>query len=78
MMNGNAIAFRYNLVRLIGEERVRRIEDMSMARKGDEEALLRLSEEDGRKALMKKSAKYYDGLYHELKGQIKELEHDEQ
>lgn len=72
--NGNIIAYRYNLVRKIGRERVERLEDMSMARKGSEEALLRLTHEDLAKATMKKSAKYYDGLYYELKNQVKELE----
>ena len=72
--NGNVIAYRYNLVRLIGEERVKRIEFMSMARKGDEEALSMLSAEDRTKATMKKSAKYYDTLYQQLKTEIGQLE----
>ena len=72
--NGNVIAYRYNLVRLIGEKRVNRLEYMSMARKGDEEAYYQLSPEDRIKATMKKSARYYDSLYYELKEQIDELE----
>ena len=76
--NGNIPAYRYNLVRLIGEERVNRIDDMSMARKGSEEARLRLSEEDIAKATMLKKAKYYDSLYYELKEEIKRFEKEKQ
>lgn len=72
--NGNVIAYRYNLVRLIGRERVERIEDMSMARKGNEEAYDRLSHTDKVNAMMKKSARYYDELWYELKEQIKNME----
>ena len=74
MMNGNVIAFRYNLVKLIGEDRIKRLEWMSMARKGDEEALSNLSPIDQAKATMKKSARYYDNLWHELNDEIKRLE----
>ena len=74
VMHGNVIAYRYNLVRLIGRERVERIEDMSMARKGNEEAYERLSPEDRTKACMKKSARYYDTLWHELNMEIKHME----
>lgn len=72
--NGNLIAYRYNLVRFIGPERVQRLEYMSMARKGDEEAYYQLSPEDRVKATMKKTARYYDELYYELKEQVKEAE----
>lgn len=72
LQHGNLPAYRYNLVRLIREERVTRIEDMSMARKGNEDALLRLSEEDIAKSTRKKSAKYYDNLWYELNQEIKE------
>ena len=72
--NGNVIYYRYNLVRLIGSARVERLEYMSMARKGDEEALALLSPADRILATMKKSSKYYDVLYYELKEQIKQLE----
>lgn len=73
LMHGNVIAYRYNLVRLIGRERVERIEDMSMARKGNEEALGRLSLADRNLACMKKSARYYDALWHELNMEIKNM-----
>ena len=76
LMHGNVIAYRYNLVHLIGEERVRRIENMSMARKGNEEALQALSPADRTKAMMKKSARYYDALWYELRELEKELENE--
>lgn len=74
LMHGNVIAYRYNLVRLIGRERVERIEDMSMARKGNEEAYERLSPADRTNAMMKKSARYYDSLWYELNMEIKNME----
>lgn len=70
--NGNIPAYRYNLVKRIGEERVHRLELMSMARKGDEEALAELSPADRVLATMKKTARYYDDLWFELNEQIKE------
>lgn len=73
---GNIPAYRYQLVRIIGEERVNRLDYMSMARKGSEEALEKLSPEDRVKALMKKSARYYDNLWYELNEQIKEAERE--
>lgn len=76
LKSGNVIAYRYNLVKLIGEERVNRLEYMSMGRKGDEEALSLLSPADRMLATMKKSARYYDGLYQQLKSQLGELENE--
>ena len=73
-MRGNIPMYRYNLVRKIGEERVTRLEHMSLARRGSEEALQALSPEDRVKAMMKKSARYYDDLYYELKEKVKEAE----
>jgi len=73
---GNVIAYRYNLVKLIGEERVSRLERMSMARKGDEEALELLSQHDRHMATMNKNAKYYDELYQKLKTELGELERE--
>ena len=76
LKNGNVIAYRYNLVKLIGAERVQRLECMSMGRRGDEEALALLSPADRLLSTMKKSAKYYDSLFYELKEQVKELENE--
>lgn len=64
------------LERKIGKERKQRIDDMALARNGDEEALERLSPTDRVNALAKKTAKYYDNLWHELNDQVKELEHE--
>ena len=45
---GNLIPYRYNLARRIGEERVKRLENMRAAYYGDEEALAALSTDDQR------------------------------
>ena len=66
--------FRWNLVKRIGEQRVRRLELMSLARKGSAEAKNELSASDYALATMKKSARYYDELYHELKEELKKYE----
>ena len=73
-MRGNIPMYRYNLVRRIGEERVERLELMSLARKGSDDALSKLSISDRSLATMKKSARYYDALYHELNEEIKRIE----
>lgn len=72
-LGGNYKAYRERLIGLIGIERVQRIEDMSSARKGSEEALSRLSEEDREKALMRKSAYFYECLWQELNEELKRL-----
>ena len=74
LMRGNIPMYRYNLVRRIGEERVERLELMSLARKGSDDALSKLSISDRSLATMKKSARYYDALYHELNEEIKRIE----
>jgi len=73
-MSGNIPMYRWNLVKRIGEERVRRLELMSLARKGSVEAKKELSASDYALATMKKSARYYDNLYYELKEEIKKYE----
>ena len=74
LMRGNIPMYRYHLVKLIGAGRVARLDLMSLARKGNEEALDALTPEDRIMATMKKSARYYDNLYYELKQQIKDTE----
>ena len=74
LQRGNIPMYRWNLVIRIGEARVRRLELMSLARKGSADAKRELSASDYALATMKKSARYYDNLYNELKGQIKEIE----
>ena len=76
MLGGNLPAYRENLIKRIGIERVQRLEDMSSARKGSEEALYRLSEEDRQKATMIKSAYYYDNLWYELNAELKQIENE--
>lgn len=76
LKNGNIPMFRYNLVRLIGSVRVERLEYMSLARRGDAEALALLSPADRVIATQKKSARYYDSLYYELKEDIKRIEEE--
>ena len=73
---GNIPMFRYNLVKLIGSVRVERLEYMSLARRGDAEALALLSPADRLIATQKKSARYYDSLYYELKAEIKRIEEE--
>lgn len=74
LLSGNIPMFRWNLVKRIGEQRVRRLELMSLARKGSAEAKNELSASDYALATMKKSARYYDELYHELKEELKKYE----
>ena len=74
LMRGNIPMYRYHLVKLIGAGRVARLDLMSLARKGNEEALDALTPEDRMTATLKKSARYYDCLYYELKQQIKDTE----
>lgn len=72
--NGNIPMYRYHLVERIGNGRVARLELMSLARQGSDDAYDALTPEDKVKATMKKSARYYDNLYYELKEQVKEAE----
>ena len=56
---GNPIAYRYSLARKIGEERVKRLEDMWRAEKGDQEAFESLKPADQRAVLEKRGKVYY-------------------
>lgn len=56
---GNLIAYRYALVRKIGEARVKRLEDMRAAYKGDQEAFESLAPADQRQVLEKRGKLYY-------------------
>lgn len=71
---GNLISYRRNLVRRIGEARVKRIEDMAEAYRGDIEAMSSLSEEDRLKVTMDKGKQYYLEKNNELKEQLKKYE----
>lgn len=74
LKNGNHPLYSFRLEEKIGKERKQRIDDMARAREGDFEALERLSIADRSLAMMKKTAKYYDSLWHELNDQVRALE----
>ncbi|WP_321301014.1 recombination protein NinG [uncultured Sphaerochaeta sp.] len=61
-LSGNVIAYRANLVKMIGEDRVKRIEDMANASEGDEEAMDRLSDKDKRAVVTRKNEDEYKRL----------------
>ena len=69
-LNGNPIPYRRNLVKRIGEARVKRIEDMAMAYKGDEEALASLSPEDIESVRQTKGKVYYAEKNKEFKERL--------
>lgn len=74
LLKGNPVAYRYNLILKIGEERVKRLENMALAREGNEEALKSLSKEDQFKALYKNSSKDYQALDTKYRQMMKDLE----
>jgi phage FluMu protein Com len=59
---GNTVAYRVALVKLIGEERVQRIENLCMAASGSEEHFNLLSDEDKLNVARKRCAADYEGL----------------
>ena len=59
MKQGNAFAYRINLVKRIGLARVERIENMGLFGQGNDDALAKLSEEDQRNLTAKRSKTYY-------------------
>ena len=61
-LSGNVIAYRSNLVKMIGEPRVKRIEDMANASEGDEEAMGRLDDKDKRAVVSRKNDDDYKRL----------------
>lgn len=68
---GNEVAYRFNLVKKIGEDRVKRLELMFAASKGDEEALNQLEERDQIEVLRVRPSSYYKGKIEEFKQLIK-------
>ncbi len=72
--NGNYSKYRYNLVKKIGEDRVKRLEYMEAAADGDEEALENLSAIDRYEIQRKKGKVYWYERNEEFKRRIKELE----
>lgn len=73
-LNGNLILYRRNLVKRIGEARVKRLEDMAEAYRGDIEAMASLSEEDRIKVTEKKGKQYYLEKNNEFKEILKDYE----
>lgn len=59
LLHGNLEEYRARLVEKIGEERVRRIEDMADAKTGSEEAMERLSEKDRIEVVRIRDHRYY-------------------
>lgn len=74
LMKGNLIGYRRGLESKIGASRLMRLDDMYFASRGDEEALERLSLSDRAKVSEKRSARYWDERYKEVKEWLKELE----
>lgn len=74
--NGNPIPYRYNLARKIGEERVKRLEDMRAAYYGDDEAYEKLSAEDQKKARGSKGKMYYAEEFTRISRDLKALGKD--
>lgn len=72
-LGGNVIAYRQALVRRLGEDRVKRLEDMFAASKGDREALSRLDMKDQLEVLRKKGVPYYRQRCEELDGLLEEV-----
>lgn len=73
LMGGNEVAYRINLVKRIGLERVSRLEDMFSASRGDEEALARLNDRDQIEVIRKKSASYYKQKCEEFDSEIEKI-----
>lgn len=72
-LGGNEVAYRINLVKKIGLERVTRLEDMFSASRGDEEALTRLNERDQLEVIRNKPASYYKQKLEEFDEAIKKV-----
>lgn len=73
ILSGNIVSYRINLVKKIGEERVKRIEDMAMAYKGSEEASEKLSMRDRIAVIQKRSKQYYASKKEEFDSRLKDL-----
>ncbi|MBI9095562.1 MAG: recombination protein NinG [Sphaerochaeta sp.] len=73
-LSGNVIAYRANLVKLIGVVRVQRIEDLANASEGDEEAYQRLSGEDRRSTVRKHNEAEYEALAAGFRSQTRILQ----
>ena len=73
-LKGNPINYRYRLVRKIGEERVKRIEHLAHAYKGDEESSSLLSDADKISSVRLRGRQYYLERIEEYKDKIRNME----
>lgn len=71
-LQGNQIAYRHNLIKTIGIERVERLENMFYASQGDEEAMEKLILDDQIKVNTKKTVKDYQEIISYCNTRIKE------
>lgn len=71
---GNLLAYRYNLVRRIGRERVERLDNLRAAYYGDEKAFELLAPEDKEIIGMSKGKTYYAEKYREIKERLRKAE----
>lgn len=71
-LQGNQIAYRHNLIKTIGIERVERLENMFYASQGDEEAMGKLILDDQIKVNTKKTVKDYQEIISYCKARIKQ------
>lgn len=70
-LNGNLTFYRMNLVKKIGEDRVKRLEYMYSAYRGSDEAVDMLESQDQIEVIRKKSKAYYLSKKQEFDGEIK-------
>ena len=73
-LKGNPINYRYRLVRKIGEDRVKRIEHLAQAYKGDGESASMLSDEDKIRSVRLRGRQYYLERIEEYKTKISNME----
>ncbi len=70
---GNTVAYRFSLMKLIGLHRVERLENLRMAAQGSDEHFNKLSDEDKRAVVRKRTAADYQALalqYRKLNTQL--------
>lgn len=73
-LSGNVIAYRANLIKLIGKKRVQRIEDLANGSEGDEEAISRLNESDRRAIVLRKPEIEYKELAAQYRAEIRRIQ----
>lgn len=73
-LKGNLTKYRSNLVKKIGETRVKRLENMWYASEGDEEAMKELEVRDQLYITLKKGKVFWNERYKEFKEEVSRLE----